>query len=142
MKISDFLICDDIRTEITNKHTLVGVYDENLIRITRKAADIWPITTKLAFFIRILLEQDDSLPDRVAFSCFKDEEKLFSADGKLDNKSVKDISQLNIVIMGNPFNIPSEGELRFKLELFNESNILYDDFIDYKFKVSAHVMDK
>lgn len=56
MRLLDFVICDDIRTEIGNKLSLMGVYTgtyiipDNIVK--------WPFPTRFGFFIRLLAEGD------------------------------------------------------------------------------------
>jgi hypothetical protein len=69
MKLIDFIICDDIRNELGNKQSLIGVYGENIIfNVPPPEKGKWPKVLKLAFFIRIKLEQDD---DRTKLNKFR-----------------------------------------------------------------------
>jgi hypothetical protein len=54
MRLLDFIICDDIRNELGNKVSLMGIYTGTYIipgNIVK-----WPFPTRFGFFIRLLLE--------------------------------------------------------------------------------------
>lgn len=61
MKLTDLIICDDIRQEVGNKFTLVGVYDSE-IRIQTSSPETlsWPLPLNIALFCRVELEANDS----------------------------------------------------------------------------------
>ena len=43
MKINSLIICDDIRSEVGNKKSLMGVYTKELLfTVTAEEVDIWP----------------------------------------------------------------------------------------------------
>ena len=43
MKINSFIICDDIRSEVGNKKSLMGLYTKELVfSVTAKEAGVWP----------------------------------------------------------------------------------------------------
>ena len=67
MRLIDFLICDDVRQEVGNKFTLVGIYDSD-IRIQVRTADAirFPLPVNLAVFLRAQLE-----PGELGFDFFE-----------------------------------------------------------------------
>ena len=43
MKINSFIICDDIRSEVGNKKSLMGIYTKELLfSVTAEEAGVWP----------------------------------------------------------------------------------------------------
>lgn len=43
MKINSFIICDDIRSEVGNKKSLMGIYTKELVfSVTAEEAGVWP----------------------------------------------------------------------------------------------------
>ncbi len=43
MKINSFIICDDIRSEVGNKKSLMGIYTKELLfSVTTEEAGVWP----------------------------------------------------------------------------------------------------
>ncbi len=43
MKINSFIICDDIRSEVGNKKSLMGLYTKELVfSVTAEEAGVWP----------------------------------------------------------------------------------------------------
>ena len=60
MKLTDFIICDDIRHEEQNKKTIVGIYNDKIIFSSKSPQGIkWPVQFPLAVFFRILFESKD-----------------------------------------------------------------------------------
>ncbi len=59
MKFSDIIVCDDIRREIGNKRTLVGVYSNQLIFYTDPEQPNWPTPKQLGIYFNIILEDGD-----------------------------------------------------------------------------------
>lgn len=60
MKVLDFILCDDVRLEISNKYTLVGVYNDQFILQAKVIEDIkLPTLFRLAFYLRIDLENEE-----------------------------------------------------------------------------------
>jgi hypothetical protein len=82
MKIADFIICDDIRRELGNKNTLIGVYDNLIIQKVPNVNPVVPAGLKLAFFIRIKMGKDDSvLPDSFRFEALNNGKVINHAEG-------------------------------------------------------------
>jgi hypothetical protein len=105
----DFLVCDDIREEKSNKLTLVGVYN-TFIGVASSPA----ILPKLGFFIR-LAPQADFAPEKYTLRIKRDTEALATVEGKL---TITDAPQPStIVVVGSPFLLPAPCVLRFELTL-------------------------
>ena len=61
MQLKSFIVCDDIRHEVSNKQTLVGVYlDSILFRNGVDKSDSWPKAMKLCFYILFSVEDSDT----------------------------------------------------------------------------------
>ena len=47
MKITDFIICDDVRMEIGNKISIMGIYNDSIILSVPGAETTWPVPLRL-----------------------------------------------------------------------------------------------
>lgn len=54
MRISDFIICDDVRHEHLNKVSLMGLYNDRIaITVADKRTIKWPLVIGLGLYVRI-----------------------------------------------------------------------------------------
>lgn len=54
MRISDFIICDDIRFEQLNKVSLMGLYNDRIaITVPEKKSIKWPLVMSLGLYVRV-----------------------------------------------------------------------------------------
>ncbi len=122
MVLDTFLICDDIRTEIGNKHTLVGVYDDAIEFGVNNNTNSWPKSIKLGFFIRVLLK--DSTPASFTFEATLNEETVKIGGGNFDNLP-NGIRKLNLAMVYPNFIFKNSGEMKFTLTFYDkDSNLL------------------
>lgn len=69
MKLDSVIFCEDIRNEMFNKKTLVGLYSDRIVIRTNSPEKItMPFPIRLACFCRFLTEQDDPYVDTFEFS--------------------------------------------------------------------------
>jgi|GEM_PF-1801721 hypothetical protein len=69
MQLRDFIVCDDIRREASQKTILVGVYDDDTIIITPNVKGLPIALPLLTFYVRFRLsEKDEALPLNFDFS--------------------------------------------------------------------------
>ena len=63
MKLLDFIVCDDIRQERGDKLSFMGVFGDTIkLQIPKGASR--PVPFRVAAFFRILVEDQDVVPDR------------------------------------------------------------------------------
>ena len=69
MRVLNFIICDDIRIEIGNKHSLMGVYSDsiNFHSVLSKKAQ-WPKIKSLAVFAQIEFDGEEKISNFDHFS--------------------------------------------------------------------------
>jgi len=138
MNIIDFIVCDDIRHEIGNKNTIIGAYDEELTFIEQdsKEKDTWPKVLKLGFFVRVKLLEEDPLPDELTLE-FIHQEKIFSSVKVKIQASTK-VHLLGFSLVNNNFKIPGSGDIIFKLKLFKNGQLIFDESPEYKLSVNLN----
>jgi len=134
MKLKDFIICDDIRSEVNNKYSLMGIYNDALnFYIPEKFADSWPKAIHLGFYFRICIESTEELKsinkfvlestinDKINFNA----EQFFN--GEIDENHP--LKQMVISIVFDQVNIFSIGEMELSLLIYNKKDELIEKFI-------------
>jgi hypothetical protein len=107
MKLLNFIVCDDIRREIGNKHSLVGVYDDLVIHRPSGLDPKNSISLKLGFFIRIALENEkEAIPDAFNAIFTNNGTTIAKAEGIIQVQAPAAIFQLALVfpLFGIPQN--------------------------------------
>ncbi len=117
MRLVHFIVCDDIRQEVTNKHTLVGVYDDLVIHRPRGVDPKVPFLLKLAFFARLARDASETaLPDAFHLVGTSGGRELFRAQGRLSVPP--EAGGLNVAVVASPLPIPQDtAKLEFAIVL-------------------------
>lgn len=129
MTILDFLLCEDIRHEVDNKMTLIGVLatQQLTIRIPPNEEDKWPRTTKLSAFIRLRIEDSDMMPDKFELQFIYEDKVISSLKGVIPSPpTTTKLSKLNLVLSSNNFPIPGPGRIVFRLTLFHGEHLIFE----------------
>jgi hypothetical protein len=124
MQVDNFIVCDDIRFEMGNKMSIMGIYDDTiLIPSSQQGVDLkWPLPMRLAFFIRLYLLDPTSVPNRFEFIVIHEAEKIASVEGEL---SILDVSKpLRLAISVAQLPMPKPGNLSFKLVFKRDSEVI------------------
>ena len=132
MKFTDIIVCDDIRREVGNKHTIVGAYADIILFQPQPNNPQWPILKPIGLFFRIIKEDGDSDFDNFKGSIFhipfgKDKEdaiKLGNIQAQARGTKPK-IFTVDIVV---PLNIPGPGALHLGFQVFKKEEKLEDRF--------------
>ena len=131
MRIVDFIVCDDIRYEIGNKHSLIGLYDDQIqFQVPIVERGKWPMFLKLGILLRAKFENE---LERLQVTKFRLESTLngttkllaeggFNFDPKVDAKGV------NIAIVLNQFIFESPGTLSFRYTFLDNKNSIVQVF--------------
>lgn len=131
MKLLDFIVCDDIRQEMSGKHTLIGVYDD-IILYTQKEFK-WPFRIKLGFFIRIKINKSDLRPDFFNVEFIHDGKKISSLKGNL--KIPNNVNYIALALVHSSFPIPNVGKINFKIILKKDNKVIWKEDLDYSMGV-------
>lgn len=109
----DFLVCDDVRTEVGDKFTLVGIYG-NTIRLDLQGAEAkWPVLIpKLGFFVRTG-PVTSFTPDHFSLSFTFNGSQIAKFEGEL--KVADPAGPIILAVVASPFPVHGSGELRFNL---------------------------
>jgi hypothetical protein len=131
MKLNCFLICDDIRNELGNKQSLIGVYDD-VINFSVTQADIgkWPKVIKLGLYIKLEFEnksEKDSF-QRIKLEYVINDEPVVLFDNSRPESLATDLKGINIGAVVNQFVIKGSGELNFHCIVYDKDNGIIHDF--------------
>ena len=125
MKIINFLVCEDIRTEVGNKHSLMGVYGDTIeFRVTPMNKDKWPKRVRLGFFVSMKFQKVDWEKDIESFSLNLDYNGKTREIGKglLRPREIPKINLINLVVIANNFEFHETGKIKFFMEFFGSGN--------------------
>ncbi len=129
MKLDCFIVCDDIRAELGNKFSLMGIYlDRIVFQRPKGTPEIWPKAIKLGFYLRFLAEKkDEAIESGITFNfyCENNGQLQRLGSGVIDNpKALLGTGKFAINMMISSLIINKQGTLNF-----------YIDFLDNKNKV-------
>jgi hypothetical protein len=110
LKLNALIVCDDIREELGGKLTLVGVYAGGLL--LDKSIVFPSLMKSLCLFVRLSLDDNDPLPEKVTLRGSLNGEKLFEHTGTVNvaNRSEPVTVRLAFV----PFTLRAFGEMTFQ----------------------------
>ena len=134
MKLKDFIICDDIRTEINNKVSLIGVYNDALnFMVPERAINTWPKILRLGLFIRLAIgnpEEYDKIGKLVLESSINGEINFHVEQiVETNNQKPTPLGQMIISSVFNNINISKTGDMEFSLTIFDKKNELLNKFL-------------
>ena len=134
MKLKDFIVCDDIRAEINNKFSLMGIYNDALnLTVQEKLADNWPKIVHLGFYIRLDIESLEELKSigKFVLESAQNGEINFRAE-RIFNEIIKEnhpLRQMIISVVFDQIKIISLGEMELSLSVYNKKDELITRFI-------------
>jgi hypothetical protein len=121
MRVTDFIICDDIRHEMDNKISLMGIYGDSLLVKGDAAA---PFNFLLGVYVRIEILPEDARPDAYLLVVALNNEPLGEVRSPIAIPADKQFVQF--VVPFKPLPVPALGELSFTAELFREQRRIGD----------------
>ena len=125
MKLLYIIFCDDIRQEINNKFSLIGLYNDRIVFINKKSEITWPQPINLSVFLRFSVDKNKELPDAFEFEYHLNKTPIVKINGQL-NIDIKNESQFQLAI--NRVYIPLEpGYLGFSIKLYSHKKILFSE---------------
>jgi Family of unknown function (DUF6941) len=143
MKIVSLLVCDDIRSEIGNKHSLMGVYDNSIeFGVTPENKNLWPKTMRIGIFVKMKFEDVDKEKEINSFKLKADYNgKIMEiAKGAFRPKDVFISHTVNLAVVYNNFAFEEPGEIKFLLESYANDNLISTISPDYTLKISEKVI--
>jgi hypothetical protein len=126
MKIVNFILCDDIRKELGNKISLMGVYRDSIeFLVTADKTNSWPKNRQMSFLLDFQISSEIVRKAKKfqIFITYQGKESII-AKGPLDQPQKNETSVKPIrlsLLVSHAFTFPSEGRLEFKVQLMDES---------------------
>jgi len=144
MKIVSFLVCDDIRSEIGGKHSLIGVYGNSIeFQVTPENKNQWPRKKKMGIYAHIKLEDSDRKKGIISFKLKVNYNGKIEevAQGPFCPKDVPISLSVNLVIIHNNFVFKEPGEISFSLDFSDVKNDVIETITpDYILKISEKII--
>lgn len=135
MKLLDILVCDDIRFEIGDKNTLVGLYSDINIAQKKGQKIQWPVIIKLGIFIRCIVEDMGETPDAFSLEIIHATKgTIHTANGII--KMPIGVKYFNLALVNN-YIIPNIGKINFKLHFIKEGKEIQYIEPEYTFDVGV-----
>lgn len=118
MKIITFVICDDIRREIGNKHSLMGVYDGKInFNVTPDKKDSWPKYMKIGIFAVFDFEEDKPHSLTINMNYNEKNQLLGTAErGKPDDLEK---NKCTVAVVLSDFRFHEPGSIKFTFDFFD-----------------------
>lgn len=127
MKLLNFIICDDVRSELGNKYSLIGVYDDVIeFNVPNIESNSWPKHLKLGLFAKFTTDSEE---ERKKIFSIKIKTKYNGIEQSLvesilnTNKTIL-TPKINIAIVFTPFVFDNVGNLDFTFEFNDEAGKL------------------
>ena len=128
--LKDFIVCDDIRTEINNKVSLIGVYNDTInFIVPESAANAWPKILRLGLFIRLILDDTEKKKiGKLALDFTISKEINFHAEQIVDTdkQKVTLLDQMVISVVFNQISIPKTGKMEIALSIIDKDDKLME----------------
>ena len=142
MKLINFIICDDIRNELGNKNSLMGVYDNTIeFRVTPDKENTWPKTMRLGIYARIRIYEDKDITHFKLRTFFNDKETIIG-EGILNSPAMKQLKK-NIVILHNAFVFENLGIIKFSFDFYNKNDEIVESLHpDFSLEIKETVINK
>lgn len=128
MKINSFIICDDIRSEVGNKKSLMGIYTKELLfSVTAEEAGVWPKDLALGMMLDFSFPTDIRKKARkfeIAYAVNGVEKSLGEGEFEFrsDERDLEDDFQMTIFIK-SVYCFESCGKLSHCVKIFDASGI-------------------
>ncbi|RUR20587.1 hypothetical protein ELY21_00430 [Legionella sp. km535] len=125
MKIIDAIFCEDIRFELNNKLSLMGLYSDQIIFQTNgsAAAEIqWPIATTLALLLRFKIEKNEKHPDQFKFEYLIENSPLINISGQINMDKKQSTISIALLTPQLPLR---PGNLGFSIQLLEGSESVF-----------------
>jgi len=125
MNLINFIVCDDIRLEVGNKHTIVGLYDDSIkFPVQAGESGKWPKRIRLGIFIRARFDSEGEKGQIKGFrlETFLNNKSKIIAKEKLNFEEQKEAKGVNLAAVFEQFILESAGLLNIKMVLLDEKD--------------------
>lgn len=123
MKVIDFLVAEDIRTEVGNKHSVMGLFTDS-ITIGVPAAVKWPMAFRLASLIRLEFGPADPTEFGFCFRILWGAEELARFEGG-GSKGGAETSIVTLPLVANAVALKGAGAFSFEIEIKDGARVAF-----------------
>jgi hypothetical protein len=134
MKFLDFIVCDDIRKEVGNKHTIVGAYNDRIIFFSRPDFK-WGINKSLGFYLKLQKESSDPDYDGFQFKVYLNDEENILGNIRGEVKITDPLRPMVLDLVFPVFNFKGPGSLIVKIAFLKGSEVVIGDLPEKTIKV-------
>lgn len=126
MILTQFIVCDDIRNEVGNKFSLMGIYDAAIeFSATPDKKDQWPKTMRISFWVKLGFDEADENITKInnfKFKMMLDGKEFEVGGGRIEAPSqVKKPKSLSMFIVHPNFAFQGPGNYKFLVEFYDQS---------------------
>lgn len=124
MKLLNFIICDDIRQELGNKHSLMGLYDDSIdFQVTPDNQNTWPKSLRIGIYAKVKLEDNEkAFKFKIRMKYNKKETVL--VDNILPQSETNPFHKIVITLVNGNFVFENPGNITFFLDFYNQKKEL------------------
>jgi len=134
MKIEAFLFCEDIRLELGNKFSLMGVLGDTLGFVSTEE-NSWPKHVNLAVFVRLAPFGGEVIPDSVILNFDLNGEAIGEVVGSFNVLNKNDVTNVPINLPRVP--IKQTGNLNFHMKFLSGENTLVEEIRTLKIETTS-----
>lgn len=124
MELANFIVCDDIRREVNGKHMLIGVYDTLTLNLPKGQSVFWPLTLRLAFFIKVIDPRHEFDSDAYEFVVSQENEQITVISGQTSMIQAAPLEFIILALTAPALGLLKPSQLDFKLRFSKDGNII------------------
>ncbi len=121
MKLYDAIFCDDIRHEVNNKFSLMGIYNEEIVFHVPNKNEVGPQLFKLSLLLRFKINKEEQYPERFEFAYTLNGVNIQPSLGMMHQNNGQEIIVLGLAHQTMPL---QAGDLGFSIKLFKKNTVL------------------
>jgi len=132
IKLKNSIVCEDIRREVGNKYSLMGLLDEKIIfQEPEEQVDIWPKLRPLGFYFKFEADKIEEMQNVTSLSILTKDEKnsekeiaSFSTQKETTNTKIRVFASIS------NFAFTKKGKIDFFARFFDsKKNIIWENCI-------------
>jgi len=124
MKLLNFIICDDIRNELGNKYSLMGIYDDSIeFQVTPDNQNTWPKLLRVGIYAKVKTEDNEEI-FKFKIRMKYNEKETVLVDSVLPQPRIKTLKKINIAFVHSAFKFENPGNITFFLDFYNQKKEL------------------
>jgi len=125
MKVLAFIISDDIRQEVGNKFSLMGIFNQSIeLSIPGQAPNTGGVALRLGIMLRARLEENDPQPDSFSLELLFNQTSLARIVGQLTLEHRE--APFNLLLTAPVVPIHGSGLLDFRLQVNAGEELIFD----------------